>query len=311
MNRSLALPRNLLAAGTRMSRPVRFARIVVLAIVIGIGIGDVYWSAAQWHMKDAGAYWEAAMRLRNGLELYPAVTNVEASEVYRYAPWFAWLTIPFTFLPVQVAGAIWSAILLVASTLAVVPLARSGAWLAVAFFWPILVGISASGNVHALMIAMLVWGVERRSGPMWVAIAASLKAFPILYALVYLGRREWGRAALSVALAAMLVAPIFLYDLSHYVTTSGFAGLLIAWPPIYVATLALGMVLTLILARGKWSWLTASTTVSLALPRFFVYDVTFLMVGAAPTTRALTAPSGGGGVRHGESQMTSGDSVGR
>ena len=39
------------------------------------------------------------------------VGNVEASDVYRYAPWFAWLTVPFTYLPIWLAGAIWSLML--------------------------------------------------------------------------------------------------------------------------------------------------------------------------------------------------------
>ena len=172
-----------------------------------------------------------------------------------------------------------------------VPLARDRAWVAVAFFFPILVGISASGNVHALMIAWLVWGVDRRSGPLWVALAASLKAVPILYALVYLGRRQWWRALMAVAITGVLVAPMLFYDLSHYVTTSGYAGLLITWPPLYVVVGGpRASCLTTLLARGRWGWLTASTTVALALPRFFLYDVTFLMVGAARTPAAAVHP---------------------
>src|SRR5207244_12433735 len=116
------------------------------------------------------------------------VSDVDASEVYRDATWFAWLAVPFTFLPVQVAGAIWSAVLVGASVLAVVPLARRRAWLQVAFFFPILIGISAYGNVQALMIAPLAWFIGGRSGPVWVGIAASLKIFPILFLLTYLGR---------------------------------------------------------------------------------------------------------------------------
>src|SRR4029079_944327 len=111
--------------------------------------------------------------------------------IYRYAPWLAWLAVPWTYLPPPVAGALWSAVLLAASGLALVPLVRAGAWVLVAFFAPILVGISAVGNIQPLIVAALVWGVERRSGPVWVALAASLKVFPLLLALVYAGRRQW------------------------------------------------------------------------------------------------------------------------
>lgn len=271
----------------------RLARIVVQAMVIGLGIGFIYWSVVDWSLADAGAYWEAAMRIRTGEPLYPVVGDVESSEVYRYSPWFAWAAMPFTFLPIEVAGAIWSLILVAASIAAVIPLARRGSWLAVVFFGPILIGISANGNVHALMIASLVYGLERRSGPLWIAAAASLKAVPILLALVYLGRREWGRFAATVGLTVLLVSPFLLYDLSNYVTSPGLgSGLLVTWPVIYVAAGVAGVVATLWLASTRFSWLAAAVAVSLALPRFFVYDVTFVLLGTvpAPSTRAPRRP---------------------
>ena len=263
------------------ARITSLARIVVVAIVIGLAVSYLAWALLDWHMADAGAYWQAALRLREGAPLYPPVTNLEASDVYRYAPWFAWLTVPFTLLPIQVAGALWSAILVAASCVAVRPLIREGQWLPALFFWPILIGISASGNVHALMVAALVLGVERRSGPLWIALAASLKAVPILLVLVYVGRREWGRAAMTLGLTAALVAPMLLYDLSAYPTNPGGAGMLISWPAIYAAAVVDAAIVTLWLARSRFSWVAAATGVALALPRFFVYDATLLLVGTA------------------------------
>ena len=176
----------------------RLPRTFALAIIIAIGIFNVYHAVVGWTLSDAGAYWNAAMRLREGAELYPALASVDASDVYRYAPWFAWLTVPVTYLPQQLAGALWSVALLGASAIALIPLIRMRAWLLVALFGPILVGISAVGNVHALVIATLVWGVERRGGPFWIAVAASLKILPLLLALVYAGRGQWGRFGVAV-----------------------------------------------------------------------------------------------------------------
>lgn len=263
----------------------RAARRLVLAMTIALGLAYVYWAASAWELLDAGAYWEAAMRLRVGEPLYPALVDVEASDIYRYSPWFAWLALPFTFLPVQVAGAIWSLILIAASCLCVLPLARRRAWLQVAFFWPILIGISAHGNVHPLMIAPLVLGIERRSGPLWIALAASLKAAPILLVLGFVARREWGRAAVTVLLTLALVAPFLLYDLSDYPTDVGFAGLLIQWPAAYIAAVLMAVVAALRLGRSPLRWLAAATAVALALPRFFVYDVTLLLIGAPEPAR--------------------------
>jgi Glycosyltransferase family 87 len=263
---------------------VRIARTVALAVVIGIGLFNLEKAAVNWTLSDASAYWHAALRLREGLPLYPLLTNVDASEVYRYAPWFAWATVPITWLPVQVAGTLWSAVLLAASAVALVPMVRARAWMLVALFAPILVGISAVGNVQPLIVAALVWGVERRSGPVWVGVAASLKIFPLLFAAVYLGRREWGRAAGAIGFAAALWAPALLYDLRGYATDAGQAASLFALPVLWAVVVGAGLLVTLRLAGTRFAWLAAAVDVIVSLPRLFVYDVTFLMVGAVPTT---------------------------
>jgi hypothetical protein len=110
--------------GVLPARVVRLARLLALAVIVGVGISELWFAVSQWTMTDSAAYWNAGMRLREGAPLYPVVSNVEASDVYRYAPWFAWLTVPFTYLPVWLAGAVWSLILVAASVAAVVPLAR-------------------------------------------------------------------------------------------------------------------------------------------------------------------------------------------
>ena len=268
----------------------RAARLVVIGLVVGVGISQLILTIGDWHLSDADAYWNAAMRIREGQPLYPPLADTEASDVYRYAPWFAWAWVPLTILPQGAAYAAWSLILLLASAAALLPLARRRAWLAVAFFLPILVGISGIGNVQPLIVAALVLGVERRSGPLWVAAAASLKAAPILFAVTYLGRRQWWRAAASAGLTALLVAPMLLEDLDNYPRGADAAALLIGWPIAYGLAVAAAILLALRLARTPWAWLGSAMAVALALPRFFVYDVTFLLPSvpsraAATTTR--------------------------
>jgi len=264
---------------------VRLARTVALAVIIGIGLFNLFQAAANWTLSDAAAYWNAALRLREGEALYPLLTNVDASEVYRYAPWFAWAAVPFTFLPAQVAAALWSLVLLAASAVALLPLMRARAWLLVALFAPILVGISAVGNAQPLIVAVLAWSVERRAGPVAIGVAASLKIFPIVFAAVYLGRRQWGRAAGALAVAALLWAPALLYDLRGYATDAGQAASLYAVPVLWAVVVGVGIGLTLRLAQSRFAWLAAATTVVVALPRLFVYDVTYLMVGMPPVAR--------------------------
>jgi hypothetical protein len=258
--------------------------LLVTAIVAGVGISQLLFTIGDWHLRDMGAYWEAAGRLREGLPLYPALPDADASDVYRYAPWFAWAWVPLTYLPREVVNVAWSVVLLAASAAALTPLARARAWLAVAFFAPILVGISAIGNVQPLIVAALVLGLERRSGPLWIAAAASLKAVPILFVVTYLGRRQWLRAAVTLGLTAVFVAPALRYDLSSYPTGAG-AAAMVPFPILYGALVAGGMLVSLRLASSRLGWLASATTVALAVPRFFVYDVTFLMAGV-PTGRS-------------------------
>jgi hypothetical protein len=255
---------------------IRLARIVAVAVIIGVGISELWFAVTGWTQSDATAYWHAAQRLRESQPLYPVVSDVEASDVYRYAPWFAWLAVPFTFLPVQIAGAIWSAILVAASVLAVVPLARQQAWLQVAFFFPILIGISAYGNVQALMIAPMAWSVDRRSGPVWVGIAASLKIFPILFVLTYLGRREWRKAIAAVVVATLLWAPALFLNMRGYVTDVGQAGLFSS-AVVYYLVAGACVLAAVVLARTRFAWVASAIAVILGASRFFIYDLTYLL----------------------------------
>jgi hypothetical protein len=264
----------------------RAGRLIAHGILLGLAVSLVYFAVTDWSLSDAEAYWNAAERIRNGEPLYPSIADPEASDVYRYAPWFAFAAVPFTFLPQWIAGVIWSAALIAASAISVAPLARERHVVAAAFFGSVLLGISAIGNVQPLVVAALMLGLERRSGPLWIAAAASLKAVPIVFALVYLGRRQWWRFGLSLVLTVLLVAPVLLFDLRNYVTSPGAAGILITWPPIYVAVGLGGAVAAIRLARGRFGWLAAAVTTVLAVPRFFVYDVTFLLPGTIPATRA-------------------------
>ena len=44
---------------------------------------------------------------------------------------------------------------------------------------------------------------------------------PLLWVLAYVARRQWRRALAAAALAAVLLAPLLLYDLRGYMTDPG------------------------------------------------------------------------------------------
>lgn len=231
---------------------------------------------------DVAAYWNAAERLRERQPLY-AGGAANASELYRYAPWFAAAWIPLTYLPLDAVTAGWVALMVVAALLSTLPLLRHGpvGWAAFALFAPLQLMGAAFGNVQPLLVLGLMWGVERRSGPFWIALGASLKGVPLLLVLVYAGRREWRRAAMAVGLTLLLVAPALLFDLSHYSTQPGPNQMSLAAvsPLLWLPVALLAVAATWALARTRFAWLVASVAMIAALPRLLVYEIAFLMVG--------------------------------
>lgn len=270
---------------------VRAARIVALAIVIGWSLSNLAFHVTDWSLDDMDAYWNAAERLRAGEPLYPPLADASAADVYRYAPWFAWLWVPLTMLPRTMVEVGWSTALLGATVVALLPLRRAGlTGIGVAMLLgSFLVWAASVGNVQPILIAVLVHGLAGRSGPLWIGVAASLKAVPILYALLYVGRREWLRAAAAAIVTGLLVAPMLLTDLRHYPAGSGDAPspLLAILPVLYVVAVAVGAAVTIRLAAAPSSYArwAAASTVLLALPRITLLDLPHLLVATGDEGR--------------------------
>ena len=283
------------------ARPsARWAQIIVLAISIGFGLAFVIANVRSWELEDAEAYWNAAVRLREGLPLYvPVDPAADETLAYRYAPWLAWLWVPLTFLPKIVVQVGWSGLLVAAIVVALAPLLRLRTVAAIclaALLGGLLVRTASTGNVHPLLVAALVYGAPRRSGPLWIGLAASLKFVPIGYALVYLGRREWMRAAFAFAVAAVFLAPALLYDLSNYPAEAGesLSLLSLAGPVPWAVVAVVLAVAALRLARTRYAWVVASTAVLAAIPRLELYSLTYLLVGlGAPTSASDRSPGHG------------------
>ena len=137
---------------------------------------------------------------------------------------------------------------------------------------------AAYGNVQPLVVAVLVWLVPTRAGPAAIGLAASLKAFPILFSAVCFRRRDFGAAAIAVVVAAALTAPVLAFNLSHYPLEPGQAllgGPL--WLQVVLAATALG---GLVRDSPRRAWLWSGLAVVLAYPRMHLYDTTFLFTGA-------------------------------
>jgi hypothetical protein len=255
--------------------PARFMAllaVVLLSVVCAIYLASTLRSP---NLPDVDAYWGAALRLRAGEPLYQGDSAARISgDVYRYAPWFAWAWVPLTYLPRYAVEWAWFGLNLLAAFYLVWPLRRS---LALLLIGPAALEAALTGNVQALMVALLLFGVERRSGPIWIALAASLKITPLALALVYAGRHEWRRFALAVGLTALLWAPLLWSGLDQY-PVAGHAIGHARYPILFFGLIAVGAVASLLLARTRYAWLASSALAVIATPRLFPYQLTLLAV---------------------------------
>lgn len=274
----------------RRSAPTTVRQAIVLGIsifVIGVGVSQIMLSFMYLPSRpgDVSAYWDAAIRLRGGEPLYIRTNDPLAVEVYRYAPWFAWMWVPLTHLPRDLVETGWRAAMVLASVMALIPLMARRSIIhlaAAALIGAMTVQTALFGNVQPLLIAGLVWNVDRRGGPIWIAAAASLKFVPILYVVVYLGRREWGKAAMTLLLTMILVSPMLLHDLSGYTTTPGVTPSLFSLhPALWLVASACALTVAWLLARrgSPASWLVASAAVIVAYPQLHLSYLSHLLVG--------------------------------
>jgi len=288
---------------------VRIGRAVTVALVLGtsvgltltfLGVDQALGLVPPPPGQDWLAYWNAAERLRIGADLYPVLADQGAPDVYRYPPWFAVAWIPLTYLPRDLVGAAWVAFMFAAAALVLWPLLTSGRWPAVllgALFAPFLVQVSVAGNVQPLLVAGLVLTLDARGalethgGPIVIGIAASLKGFPIVYALRYVALRQWPQFITAVVTAVALWMPILLFDLSHYPIYAGaLAGLWIISPIAWAVGAGLGVVAAVRYSRSPASWFATSLAVVLVLPRLLLSDMTFLLVTGREVLRRHPAP---------------------
>lgn len=174
----------------------------------------------QWAFDDIGAYLGAAERLQNGGPLYFASTN--PTELYRYAPWFAFLWIPLTHLPRLSVEIGWALLLVTATGLAMAHFRRSIAELCLAcLLGSLLFRTAGWANVQPLIVLSLMYLFPTRAGPWAVGIAASLKVLPILFLAAYAWQRDWRAVSIGLGVAVLLWAPALFFDLAGYPTSRG------------------------------------------------------------------------------------------
>jgi hypothetical protein len=262
--------------------------MAIAAAVLGVIvlIGAALSSNVQ---PDADAYWHAALRLRDGGALYGGPLGDE-TEIYRYAPWFAFAWVPLTYLGQGGAYLAWRTILVAATMAAIWPLLRrpSAASVTLAVLvGGLLISNLPAGNVTPLIVGTLVVGVRSRAGPLLLGLAASLKLFPLVLVAGYLAERRWMSAVIATLVTAALWLTLLFFDLPLYLRMgqptfyvggiSLFAVSPVLWLPVALAAAA--VVVGLAVRGSRWTWLAAGAAIPLAVPRVWLPDAAYVLIG--------------------------------
>lgn len=271
--------------------PERIARLVAIGVA---ALGAVLLIGAGFTPQvtpDADAYWHAAQRLREGLPLY-AVTSGDETQIYRYAPWFAYAWLPLTYLSQANAYLVWRCLLLLAALAAVWPMLRrlTPASMTLALLLgSLLVSNLPAANVTTLMIGALVIGLPTRAGPIFVGLAASLKVFPLLLVAGYVAERRWRDAAIAIGVAGVLWLHVLAFGLSSYPTSVNGTSFYVGGTSLYslapVLWLGAGVALVAVIAvlavrRSPWTWLVSGAAIPTVVPRVWLPDAAYLLPAA-------------------------------
>lgn len=242
---------------------IRRFGILLIVVIASAAVGA---AAATWNLVDLHAYLEAAQRLRDGEPLFDPGAGTD-DLTYRYASWFAYALIPLTFLPAQAVAVAWTALCIGALVAIVGPYlaSRNGEAVALGLLClTVLVWEAGSGNVGVVFVALVMHTARGRFGPVAIGAFASLKFFPILYALAYVVQRQWGRAALAAVVAVVLAVPTLLEDLSHYPFGAGSTISLFGIHPVLWGAVLLVAICLAVRAGGRWAWSWSAVVVLLS-----------------------------------------------
>jgi hypothetical protein len=233
---------------------------------------------------DVHAYYDAGARLNAGEALYEQAASVTGSHYYFYPPLLAVAFRPLALLPFETAAAIWM-ILMVLALAGSVWLAGVRnrwtwyvlGWLAAPIAWSLVIG-----QAHVLVMFLLTLGT-----PFGLALAGSIKIFPALAAIYWLGRRDWPMLRRFVAWGVGLLALSFVLEPGGTIAFLSFPDLELIGevtnlspyaisPVLWVVTVVALAIAALLFARTRFGWFLALLLSVLAAPRLHLYQFSSL-----------------------------------
>jgi len=223
--------------------PRRLTRLLLMGLVT-LYAGWIGYQFVRNKLYDFNLHYIAAAGFRQGLNMYVAPRDPATSEAqlwaevagqhsiehydgppYLYPPFTAQVVLPLTLLPPRVAGTIWLMLTGAAFVLSAWLLGRSSslrygaplAYVLLLAFVPPLATLHA-GQVNGfvlLSLSLAVYGLSRRDwirAGVGVALAALFKLIPLALLLYLVWRQRWKATIIAVVvlLVVLLTAPLTL-----------------------------------------------------------------------------------------------------
>jgi hypothetical protein len=257
----------------------------VLGLVIGLDTLRVHLQVDP--LADVHAYYDAGARLNAGLPLYEQASTTNDADFYRYPPLLAIVFRPLALLPFETAALIWEAFLIALFVGTIIRLDWRDrwtwivlGWLAAPFAWSLAVG-QAQVAVTFLLAVGAPWAV---------AFAAHLKLLPVLVAVFWIVRRNWGSLSRLAAWGLGLLGVSFVLEPAGTIAYMTFPDLgqvgevrnlsPYAFSPwLWLALVGALVVVALRLAPTRWGWPAAVALSVLASPRLLMYMFSTLASG--------------------------------
>jgi alpha-1,2-mannosyltransferase len=282
-----------------LGRPLRLGLFAAAITGALLGVAMLALHLTTDPLADVHAYYDAGMRLNQGLPLYQQVATTNEAAFYRYPPLLAIAFRPLALLPFPLAAAIWEAVVLASVTVIVARLGprRFETWVAAGLLALPAAWAVAIGQAQVPVTALLTLAT-----PGAVAVAAHLKLLPALVGLYWIGRRDWGalarfggwlvglaavQAVLEPAGTMAFVGTLGLDQVGAVRNISPYA----ISPVLWVLLVVIGAAAVLRLAPGRWGWPAAVAFAALASPRLLVYMLTTLLAAVRPPRADERAPA--------------------
>jgi hypothetical protein len=233
---------------------------------------------------DVHAYYDAGARLNAGEPLYEQSASVTGSRYYFYPPLLAIAFRPLALLPFETAAATWMGLMVLALAGSIwLAGVRSRwtwyvlGWLAAPIAWSVVIG-----QAHVLVMFLLTLGT-----PFGLALAGSIKIFPALAAIYWLGRGDWRMLRRFLAWGVGLLALSFVLEPSGTIAFLSFPDLELIGevtnlspyaisPALWVGTVVALAIAALLFARTRFGWFLALLLSVLAAPRLHLYQFSSL-----------------------------------